>query len=37
MTTGRCIKQVLDYIANIKKEATQMQMTKNLKKEVDTG
>jgi len=37
MATGRITKKVLDYIANINKEAKQMQLTKNLKKEVETG
>ncbi len=37
MATGRVTKKVLDYIADINKEAKQMQMTKNLKKEVETG
>jgi len=37
MATGRVTRKVLDYIANINKEAKQMQMTKDLKKEVETG
>ena len=37
MATGRVTKKVLDYIANINKEAKQIQMTKNLKKEVEIG
>ena len=37
MATGRINKKVLDHIAQINKEAKQMQMTKNLKKEVETG
>ena len=37
MATGRVTKKILDYIASINKEAKQMQMTKNLKKEVETG
>ena len=37
MATGRVTKKVLDYIANINKEAKQMQLTKELKKEVETG
>jgi len=37
MATGRVTKKVLDYIANINKEAKQMQLTKDLKKEVETG
>jgi len=37
MATSRVTKKVLDYIANINKEAKQMQLTKDLKKEVETG
>ena len=37
MATGRMTKKVLDHIANINKEAKQMQLVKNLKKEVNTG
>ena len=37
MATGRVTKKVLDYIANINKEAKQMQLTKDFKKEVETG
>ena len=37
MATGRINKKVLDHIAAINKEAKQMQLTKNLKKEVETG
>ena len=37
MATGRINKKVLDHIAQINKEAKQMQMTKDLKKEVETG
>ena len=37
MATNRVTKKVLDYIANINKEAKQMQLTKDLKKEVETG
>ena len=37
MATGRINKKVLDHIANINKEAKQMQLTKDLKKEVETG
>ena len=37
MATGRVTKKVLDYIANINKEAKQIQLTKDLKKEVETG
>ncbi len=37
MATGRMTKKVLDHISNINKEAKQMQLVKNLKKEVNTG
>ncbi len=37
MATGRMTKKVLDHIANINKENKQMELAKNLKKEVDTG
>ena len=37
MATGRITRKVLDYIAHINKEAKQMQMSKDLKKEVETG
>jgi|TARA_B100000900_G_scaffold310026_1_gene268775 translation initiation factor 1 (eIF-1/SUI1) len=37
MATGRITRKVLDYISNINKEAKQMQMAKDLKKEVETG
>jgi len=37
MATGRMTKKVLDHISNINKEAKQMQLAKNLKKEVETG
>ena len=37
MATGRVTKKVLDYIAHINKEAKQMELSKNLKKEVETG
>ena len=37
MATGRVTKKVLDYIANINKEAKQMNYVKNLKKEVEIG
>ena len=37
MATGRVTKKILDYMASINKEAKQMQMTKDLKKEVETG
>jgi len=37
MATNRVTKKVLDYIANINKEAKQIQLSKYLKKEVETG
>ena len=37
MATGRINKKVLDHIASINKEAKQMQLVKDLKKEVETG
>jgi hypothetical protein len=37
MATGRVTKKVLDYIAQINKEAKQMSYVKDLKKEVETG
>jgi len=37
MATGRMTKKVLDHISNINKEAKQMQLAKNLKKEVNIG
>ena len=37
MATGRINKKVLDHIAAINKEAKEMQLSKNLKKEVETG
>jgi len=37
MATNRVTKKVLDYIANINKKSKQMQLTKDLKKEVETG
>ena len=37
MATGRVTKKVLDYIAQMNKEAKEMQLSKNLKKEVETG
>ena len=37
MATGRMTKKVLDHISNINKETKQMQLAKNLKKEVETG
>ncbi len=37
MATGRMTKKVLDHIANINKENKQKELSKNLKKEVDTG
>ena len=37
MATGRITKKVLDYIADINKQAKQMSYVKNLKKEVEIG
>ena len=37
MATGRITKKVLDHISNINKKVKQMQLAKNLKKEVETG
>ena len=37
MATGQMTKKVLDHISNINKEAKEMQLAKNLKKEVNTG
>jgi len=37
MATGRVTKKVLDYIAQMNKEAKQMSYVKDLKKEVETG
>ena len=37
MATKGMTKKVLDHIANINKENKQKQLSKNLKKEVDTG
>ena len=37
MATGRINKKVLDHIAQINKEAKQIELSKNLKKEVVTG
>ena len=37
MATGRITRKVLDYISNLNKEAKQMQMIKDLKKEEETG
>ena len=37
MATGRITKKILDHIAQINKENTQRRMTKDLKKEVETG
>ena len=37
MATGRINKKVLDHIAEINKQARQMELSKNLKKEVETG
>ena len=35
MATGRVTKKVLDYIAEVNKQAKQMKYAKELKKEVD--
>ena len=37
MATKRMTKKVLDHIANINKENKQKELSKNLKKEVNTG
>ena len=37
MATGRVTKKILDHIAQINRENTQRRMTKDLKKEVETG
>jgi len=37
MATGRISRKVLDHIAQINKENTQRRMTKDLRKEVETG
>jgi len=37
MATGRINKKVLDHIAQINKEAKEIELSKNLKKEVETG
>ena len=37
MATGRINRKVLDHIAAINKEAKQIELSKNLKKEVETG
>ena len=37
MATGRITKKVLDHIAQINRENKQMSLTKELKKEVETG
>ena len=37
MATGRINKKVLDHIAQINKEAKEIKLSKNLKKEVETG
>ena len=37
MATGRINKKVLDHIAQINKEAKQIELSINLKKEVETG
>jgi len=37
MATGRVTKKVLDHIAQINRENEELRMSKNLKKEVETG
>ena len=37
MATGRVTRKILDYIADINKQAKQMKFIKDLKKEVETG
>ena len=37
MATGRVTQKVLDHIAQINKESEQLRMTKELRKEVETG
>ena len=37
MATGRINRQIIDYIESMEKKAKQMNFTKNLKKEVETG
>ena len=37
MATGRITKKVLDYIADMNKQAKQMRFVKDLKKEVEIG
>jgi hypothetical protein len=37
MATGRMTKKVLDHISNINKENKEKELSKNLKKEVNTG
>ncbi len=37
MATGRISRKVLDHIARINKENEELRMTKDLKKEVETG
>ena len=37
MATGRITRKVLDYIADMNKQAKQMRFVKDLKKEVETG
>ena len=37
MATGRINKKVLDHVAQINKEVKKMELSKNLKKEVETG
>jgi len=37
MATGRVTKKVLDHIVKINKQNEELRMTKDLKKEVETG
>ena len=37
MATGRINKKILDHIATINKEAKEIELSKYLKKEVETG
>ena len=37
MATGRINKKILEHIAHINRETKQMQLSINLKKEVETG
>ena len=37
MATGRISRKVLDHIAQINRENEELRMSKNLKKEVETG